>query len=82
MSVVPPGSGDKELLDDLFVSVLDATMDVEPHVHREHVDSFFVLKGTFTFNRSGEEVPLVHFACEQSLVVVCKSPLGAVLKCD
>ncbi len=58
MTVVPPGSGDKELLDDLFVSVLDATMDVEPHVHREHVDSFFVLKGTFTFNRSGEEVPL------------------------
>jgi quercetin dioxygenase-like cupin family protein len=58
VSVVPPGSGDKELLDDLFVSVLDATMDVEPHVHREHVDSFFVLKGTFTFNRSGEEVPL------------------------
>jgi quercetin dioxygenase-like cupin family protein len=58
VSVVPPGSGDKALLDELFVSVLDATMNVEPHVHREHVDSFFVLKGTFTFDRSGEEVPL------------------------
>ena len=33
-------------------------MNVEPHVHREHVDSFFVLEGTFPFNRSGEEVPL------------------------
>ena len=58
MSVVPPGPGDKALLDELFVSVLEATMNVEPHVHREHVDSFFVLDGTFTFDRSGEEMPL------------------------
>lgn len=58
MSVVPPGPGDKALLDELFVSVLDTTMNVEPHVHREHVDSFFVLGGVFTFDRSGEEVPL------------------------
>ena len=33
-------------------------MNVEPHVHREHVDSFFVLDGTFAFNRSGEDVAL------------------------
>ncbi len=56
--VLPPGPGDKLLLDDLFVSDLDATMNVEPHVHREHVDSFYVLEGTFTFDRSGEEVEL------------------------
>jgi quercetin dioxygenase-like cupin family protein len=59
MDAVPPGPGDKLLHDDLFVSVLEATMNVEPHVHREHVDSFYVLEGTFTFDRSGEEVPLV-----------------------
>lgn len=56
--VLPPGEGDKALLDELFISVLDATMDVEPHVHRKHVDSFFVLDGEFTFERVGEEVPL------------------------
>jgi quercetin dioxygenase-like cupin family protein len=56
--VLPPGPGDKLLHDDLFVSVLEATMNVEPHVHREHVDSFFVLEGSFTFERSGEEVAL------------------------
>lgn len=56
--VLPPGPGDKLLHDDLFVSVLEATMNVEPHVHRQHVDSFFVLDGTFTFERSGEEVAL------------------------
>jgi quercetin dioxygenase-like cupin family protein len=58
MEVVPAGPGDKLLHDALFVSVLEATMNVEPHVHREHVDSFYVLEGTFTFDRSGEEVPL------------------------
>jgi mannose-6-phosphate isomerase-like protein (cupin superfamily) len=56
--VLAPGPGDKLLLDDLFVSVMEATMDVEPHVHREHVDSFYVLEGTFTFDCSGEEVAL------------------------
>jgi quercetin dioxygenase-like cupin family protein len=56
--VLPPGPGDKALLDELFVSDLDTTMNVEPHVHREHVDSFFVLEGQFTFERSGEEVTL------------------------
>jgi quercetin dioxygenase-like cupin family protein len=58
VSVVLPGPGDKALLDELFVSVMDATMNVEPHVHREHVDSFFVLGGAFTFDRSGEDVTL------------------------
>jgi mannose-6-phosphate isomerase-like protein (cupin superfamily) len=58
MEVVPPGPGDKLLHDDLFVSVLEATMNVEPHVHLEHADSFYVLEGTFTFDRSGEEVTL------------------------
>jgi quercetin dioxygenase-like cupin family protein len=57
-AVLPPGPGDKALLDELFVSVMDATMNVEPHVHRKHVDSFFVLEGEFTFERAGEEVPL------------------------
>jgi mannose-6-phosphate isomerase-like protein (cupin superfamily) len=56
--VLPPGEGDKALLDELFVSVMDATMNVEPHVHLEHVDSFFVLEGEFTFERAGEEVTL------------------------
>jgi quercetin dioxygenase-like cupin family protein len=57
-AVLPPGPGDKALLDELFVSVMDATMNVEPHVHREHVDSFFVLEGEFVFDRAGEEVTL------------------------
>jgi quercetin dioxygenase-like cupin family protein len=57
-AVLPPGAGDKALLDELFVSVMDATMNVEPHVHREHVDSFYVLDGEFTFDRAGEEVTL------------------------
>lgn len=56
--VLPPGPGDKLLLDELFVSVMEATMNVEPHVHREHVDSFFVLDGTFAFERVGEEIEL------------------------
>lgn len=56
--VLPPGPGDKLLHDELFVSVLEPTMDVEPHVHRQHVDSFYVLEGSFTFDRSGEEVEL------------------------
>jgi mannose-6-phosphate isomerase-like protein (cupin superfamily) len=56
--VLPPGPGDKALFDDLFVSVLDTTMNVSPHVHRKHVDSFFVLENEFTFDRAGEEVVL------------------------
>jgi quercetin dioxygenase-like cupin family protein len=56
--VLSPGLGDKALLDELFVSDMDTTMNVEPHVHREHVDSFFVLDGEFTFERAGEEVTL------------------------
>jgi quercetin dioxygenase-like cupin family protein len=59
MTVVPAGDpADKLLHDDLFVSVLEATMNVQPHVHRQHVDSFYVLDGTFTFDRAGEEVAL------------------------
>jgi len=58
VSVVPPGRGDKALLNGLFVSDMNATMNVEPHVHREHIDSFYVLEGTFIFDCSGEEVPL------------------------
>lgn len=81
MSVVPPGPGDKALLDELFVSVLEATMNVEPHVHREHVDSFFVLDGTFTFDRSGEEVPLEPgtYALAPPLLVHGFRPGGRVL---
>ena len=33
-------------------------MNVSPHVHRAHVDSFFVLEREFTFERAGEEVVL------------------------
>ena len=58
MSVVPPGAGDKALLDELFVAEMNATMNVDPHVHLEHVDSFFVLDGEFTFERVGEEAVL------------------------
>jgi quercetin dioxygenase-like cupin family protein len=50
--------GDMALHDELFASVMQATMNVEPHVHREHVDSFFVLEGEFTFERAGEEITL------------------------
>jgi quercetin dioxygenase-like cupin family protein len=79
--VSPPGSGDKALLDELFVSVLDATMNVEPHVHREHVDSFFVLDGTFTFDRAGEEVELQpgDYALAPPLFVHGFRPGGVVL---
>lgn len=56
--VLPPGQGEKAMLDELFVSEFDATTNVEPHIHREHVDSFFVLAGEFAFERSGEEVTL------------------------
>lgn len=56
--VLPPGDGDKLLSDELFVSEFVATMDVEPHVHVAHVDSFFVLDGDFTFHCVGEDVAL------------------------
>lgn len=79
--VSPPGSGDKLLHDELFVSVLDATMNVEPHVHRKHVDSFFVLDGTFTFDRAGEDVPLQpgDYALAPPLFVHGFRPGGVVL---
>jgi quercetin dioxygenase-like cupin family protein len=79
--VSPPGPGDKALLDELFVSVLDATLNVEPHVHREHVDSFFVLDGAFTFERAGEEVTLEpgDYALAPPLLVHGFRPGGRVL---
>jgi quercetin dioxygenase-like cupin family protein len=69
------------MLDELFVSVFDATMNVEPHVHREHVDSFFVLEGPFTFDRSGEEVTLGSgdYALAPPLLVHGFRPGGLVL---
>ena len=50
-------------------------------MHREHVDSFFVLDGTFTLDRSGEEVPLERgtYALAPPLLVHGFRPGGRVL---
>ena len=56
--VVPPGKGEKALLDELVVAVLGG-LSTKPHLHREHTDYFYVfegeleLAGTFKFGPSG-----------------------------
>ena len=69
------------MLDELFVSEFDATMDVGPHVHREHIDSFFVLERDFTFDNSGEEVALESgsYALAPPLLVHGFRPGGRIL---
>src|ERR687898_3222257 len=47
--VLGPGEGAKALLDELTVTVARAQSGATPHVHREHVDVFYVLEGTLVF---------------------------------
>jgi quercetin dioxygenase-like cupin family protein len=42
--VVPPGKGEKALLDELVVAVL-VDLSTKPHLHREHTDYFYVFEG-------------------------------------
>ena len=42
--VVPPGKGEKALLDELVVAVL-SRLSTTPHLHREHTDYFYVFEG-------------------------------------
>lgn len=42
--VVPPGKGEKALLDELVVAVLGG-LSTKPHLHRAHTDYFYVFEG-------------------------------------
>jgi quercetin dioxygenase-like cupin family protein len=44
--VVPPGRGEKALLDELVVAVL-SRLSTKPHLHRAHTDFFYVFEGDF-----------------------------------
>jgi quercetin dioxygenase-like cupin family protein len=44
--VVPPGRGEKALLDEVVVSVLGG-LSTRPHLHRLHTDLFYVFDGDF-----------------------------------
>lgn len=44
--VVPPGKGEKALLDELVVAVLGG-LSTKPHLHRAHTDLFYVFQGEF-----------------------------------
>lgn len=44
--VVPPGKGEKALLDELVVAVLGG-LSTKPHLHRAHTDLFYVFEGEF-----------------------------------
>jgi quercetin dioxygenase-like cupin family protein len=48
--VVPPGKGEKALLDELVVAVL-GNLSTKPHFHRKHTDLFYVLEGEFDVAR-------------------------------
>jgi quercetin dioxygenase-like cupin family protein len=47
--VLGPGDGEKALLDELTVSEGHAGSGTRPHVHRAHVDVFYVLDGVLGF---------------------------------
>ena len=44
--VVPPGKGEKALLDELVVAV-PGDLSTKPHLHRAHTDLFYVFEGEF-----------------------------------
>jgi quercetin dioxygenase-like cupin family protein len=47
--VLPPGTGAKLLSDELTVTEWSGAASATPHIHRAHVDAFYVVDGTLEF---------------------------------
>ena len=82
--VLPPGQGPKLLRDESTVSELRGANKAVPHVHRRHVDAFFVVEGAIEFagrtllpagGFALAEIGVVHwFATEEARIVNFHAP--------